>query len=142
MEIIQKNQYDFIKSRTIQDYFAWAIEYLHLCPHSKNKILHVLEFCKVICTPYCKFYYIFHMHARKSSTNRVGSLRLTLTKGTLAQLVRGAEVWLQPVDQGLNLHGNKFLKLVPSYPHGMNFRNRFLLNENLSGGLTHQPIFS
>ena len=30
-KIINQNQYGFIKTRTIQDYLAWALEYLHLC---------------------------------------------------------------------------------------------------------------
>jgi hypothetical protein len=34
MDIIHKNQYGFIKSRTIQDCLAWAFEYLHLCHKS------------------------------------------------------------------------------------------------------------
>ena len=30
-KIIHQNQYGFIKTRTIQDCLAWALEYLHLC---------------------------------------------------------------------------------------------------------------
>ena len=33
--LVHKNQYGFIKNRTIQDCIAWALEYLHMCHHSK-----------------------------------------------------------------------------------------------------------
>jgi hypothetical protein len=31
--LVHKNQYGFIKTRTIQDCLAWSYEYLHLCHH-------------------------------------------------------------------------------------------------------------
>ena len=36
---VHKNQYGFIKSRTIQDFLTWTFEYIHQCNQSKRPIL-------------------------------------------------------------------------------------------------------
>ena len=37
--LIHKNQYGFIKTRTIQDCLAWALEYIHNCRKSKEDMI-------------------------------------------------------------------------------------------------------
>jgi hypothetical protein len=39
MHLIYQNQYGFVKSRTIQDYLAWTLEYLHLYHHYTRELI-------------------------------------------------------------------------------------------------------
>lgn len=39
LQLVHRNQYGFIKGRTIHDCLAWSFQFLHLCHHSKKEVV-------------------------------------------------------------------------------------------------------
>jgi hypothetical protein len=89
LECIHKNQYGFLRRRSIQDCIPWSFEYLHLCHVSKRPIIILkLDFAKAFDTVE---HDVILQVMEHMGFNRVwlGWIREILSSGTSAILLNG-----------------------------------------------------
>jgi hypothetical protein len=88
-KLIHKNQYGFIKARSIQDCLAWSLEFLHLCHQSRREIIILkLDFEKAFDKVEHEFM-IQIMRSKGFPEQWLNWMSMIFTTGTLVALLNG-----------------------------------------------------
>jgi hypothetical protein len=89
MQCIHKNQYGFIKSRTIHDCLAWTFEYIHQCKASKKPVVILkLDFEKAFDT--IEHEVIYEILRKKGfSKEWIAWVKMILESGISSVLING-----------------------------------------------------
>ena len=89
LNCIHKNQYGFLKGRSIQDCLAWTFEYIHQCKQSKRIIIILkLDFAKAFDT--VEHEVILQMLKHKGFDDKwIGWVKEILSIGSSSMLLNG-----------------------------------------------------
>jgi len=88
LKIIHRNQYGFIRHRTIQYCLAWSFEYIHQCQQSKEIVIVKLDFAKAFDT--AEHSAILEMLATMGFPSRwISWVQAILFSGTTSVLLNG-----------------------------------------------------
>jgi hypothetical protein len=145
LECIHKNQYGFIKGRSIHDCLAWSFEYLHQCKASGKPIVILkLDFEKAFDSIEHEVIYLL-MRQKGFPETFIGWVKCFLESGTSAVLVNGVPGrkfrCRRGVRQGDPLSPLLFVLGAELLQYVINdLRSRGLLNLPLDIGVQDFPI--
>jgi hypothetical protein len=136
LECIHKNQYGFLRRRSIQDCLAWSFEYLHLCHASKKPIIILkLDFAKAFGTIEHEAILQVMEHMGFNQTC-LRWIREILSSGTSSILLNGIPGKQFTYKRGVR-QGDPLSPLL--YVFGSDLLQS-VINELMSQGFLHMPI--